>query len=544
MVVLATAVRGARSVLSLARSPAFQEKPGFAPASTWFSVQSPDSLLPGRAGDSNTVRPSAADLSSLFPIEGGAMTPFKVSCEHCDASFKISDASKIGKRVKCPKCAEPFTIRNPDGDADEEDEFGDEDDMPQARSSRRIPSKKPTGKRKKSSSKNDSPVMLWAGIGAVVVVVALGGLWAGGFLGGGAAVAKPQEPAVPKLPTAGSLAMVLDRLPAETEVLLHFRVKDALASPLAMGLRTPEFDAQLKSPNPFVPGTTVSDINTMTVAMVGVTEFLSEQKLKMASSGSSVRPTGPPIPTDPLILVALNDPINTSLLGFTPEQTLKHGEMTYYKRAEGLPPGAPDCLAIIDARLIAVGNESRVKAALDQQSASGLAADFGFLESRSHVTLAVCPRFLKQQIDRLAVSNIEFPQALNVLNQFQQKGGKTLGLQLELQTGLETQVAVLAAEEAQAGALQAEFDTLIKSARESFASPAMASNPMIGPFKDVVEAIKVTTTGARIAASASIPKETLTNVGGMAYGMAAPMISGGFGGPPTAPPLVPPSATP
>mgnify|MGYP003663015732 CR=1 FL=1 len=41
------------------------------------------------------------------------VVPLAITCPHCAASFKVKSTSVIGKKVKCPKCAEPFVIPKP-----------------------------------------------------------------------------------------------------------------------------------------------------------------------------------------------------------------------------------------------------------------------------------------------------------------------------------------------------------------------------------------------------------------------------------------------
>ncbi len=47
----------------------------------------------------------------------------KVECTHCAAVLNLKDESKVGKRIKCPKCQQPFTIT-----VSSEDEFSGEDE--------------------------------------------------------------------------------------------------------------------------------------------------------------------------------------------------------------------------------------------------------------------------------------------------------------------------------------------------------------------------------------------------------------------------------
>lgn len=39
--------------------------------------------------------------------------PLSITCPHCTASFKAKSAAALGKKVKCPKCDEPFVIQSP-----------------------------------------------------------------------------------------------------------------------------------------------------------------------------------------------------------------------------------------------------------------------------------------------------------------------------------------------------------------------------------------------------------------------------------------------
>jgi predicted Zn finger-like uncharacterized protein len=459
------------------------------------------------------------------------MTPFKVACEHCDASFKINDASKIGKRVKCPRCGEAFTIPGPA--AEEDDEFDDVDEPP-AKPVRRIPAKTGGRRSRKVDKKENSPVVMWVGSGVGFVFGLVAMLWLTGFFSSGAPAPVATQPAAPP-PAGPAIAMILDRLPMDTEVVMHFRIKDAMASPLVAGLRTPEFDAQLKGPNPLIPGTTVSGIETITLAMSNVTTQLSEQK-RLAGT-SPPKPGANPLP-EPLVLVTLNDPLTPEFMNLPPESAIKHGSVTIYRIPQTMMPGTPPCLAIIEPRIVALGSEQQLMALVDQPSGNGATADFQLLDGRSHVAMAICPRNIVQQVERLAVNNIVPPDLHRALHQFVTKGGKAAALQLSLTSDVEAGVSVQAADSAKVAELQAAFEEQVKAARDQIGSPAAASNPMLAQFKPVVEGIKVATAGDRVSASAVLPKDTVVGFGQMAMAF-APMPAMMNGGPspglPTAP---------
>ncbi|MBS0202703.1 MAG: hypothetical protein JSS49_07370 [Planctomycetes bacterium] len=86
--------------------------------------------------------------------------PIKVTCPNCDATLKLKDDSKIGLRVICPKCSDPFVVEMPDEDESEDYEeeesineelprqrrrTDDDDDEPGRRRSRSKKSSKPKG---------------------------------------------------------------------------------------------------------------------------------------------------------------------------------------------------------------------------------------------------------------------------------------------------------------------------------------------------------------------------------------------------------------
>lgn len=38
------------------------------------------------------------------------MEPFEIACPHCDGKLRVATANLLGRKVKCPKCREPFTV--------------------------------------------------------------------------------------------------------------------------------------------------------------------------------------------------------------------------------------------------------------------------------------------------------------------------------------------------------------------------------------------------------------------------------------------------
>lgn len=38
------------------------------------------------------------------------MEPFEIACPHCDGKLRVAATNLLGRKVKCPKCREPFTV--------------------------------------------------------------------------------------------------------------------------------------------------------------------------------------------------------------------------------------------------------------------------------------------------------------------------------------------------------------------------------------------------------------------------------------------------
>src|SRR5579872_3926246 len=43
----------------------------------------------------------------------------QIECPHCETKLKIKNPSLFGKKIRCPKCSEPFVAEAPPADEDE-----------------------------------------------------------------------------------------------------------------------------------------------------------------------------------------------------------------------------------------------------------------------------------------------------------------------------------------------------------------------------------------------------------------------------------------
>ncbi len=48
--------------------------------------------------------------AKMFPGSLKVPEPIVCLCPHCDAKLKLKNPELAGKKIKCPKCAEPFVV--------------------------------------------------------------------------------------------------------------------------------------------------------------------------------------------------------------------------------------------------------------------------------------------------------------------------------------------------------------------------------------------------------------------------------------------------
>jgi hypothetical protein len=221
--------------------------------------------------------------------------------------------------------------------------------------------------------------------------------------------------------------------------------------------------------------------------------------------------------------VTLTDPLTADFLGFPAESGMKHGSVTIYRHPTPMP-FAPKWLAIIEPKVVALGTEQQLKTLVDQPSGNGVAADFQLLEGTSQVAMAICPRNIVQQVERLAVNNVELPQLHQELNQFVAKGGRAVALQLSLTSDIEAAIVAQASDASKAADVQAALEAQVQAAREGVNAPAGPLNPVVAGLKPVMEKIQVVVAGDRVSATATIPRETIDGLGQMAAAMAGPAL--------------------
>lgn len=191
-----------------------------------------------------------------------AKTSFKQQCPHCEAIVPVKDESLIGKRIRCPKCGEPFLLEDPEGSAKttktakapkaaasaaatkaktkSRGRKGDEDDEDQ-----------PQFKKKKGGGNNKLIIggLALAGVAVVLLAVAVFFMNSGDNKpksGPNVAQNNPpppvEEPIKQELPVtakAGGFSLggnISNMLPNDTQVVVNVPIPDVLKNPVGQML--------------------------------------------------------------------------------------------------------------------------------------------------------------------------------------------------------------------------------------------------------------------------------------------------------------------
>ena len=128
-----------------------------------------------------------------------------VECPSCLAKLNLADSSKLGKKIRCPKCTEVFTPEAPDDDEDFEDDIDDEpkrgaSKKPSAGGAASKGAKKGANKGGSSGGGSNLPVIIGGAVGLLALVGA--GLFFSGIFNSKPLPAPPAMPSMTLAPPA------------------------------------------------------------------------------------------------------------------------------------------------------------------------------------------------------------------------------------------------------------------------------------------------------------------------------------------------------
>ncbi|MEW4489687.1 zinc-ribbon domain-containing protein [Thalassoglobus sp. JC818] len=289
---------------------------------------------------------------------------FTVTCSQCGASLNLKDESRLGSKVRCPKCREVFVAKLSSSTADDEewddggffDDSSDEgfDDewedygtpIHSVKSSKsKSASKKSSGKKSKKGKgkKRDSDKLP---VGVIVAIFA-GGLLMISLIGGALYLAATSLGAVDEARFAW--------LPSDMESYVELQVDDVWKSAVLRPVRSSEFWRTLETRLRTLSGVEIDQIDSIVVG-TSATE------------------------TTPIVLVRTKAPIDPSTMKGEVTPSTYAGK-TIFDHADGFSR------MVADEQTLVVGQRQMIEKSIDANGVCAVAGQFAFLPSYGHLIM-------------------------------------------------------------------------------------------------------------------------------------------------------------
>ena len=497
-------------------------------------------------------------------------TRITIECSHCGAKLNLADSSKLGKKIKCPKCSEVFVASSDelDDDFDELEDDEADDEMPMRRgkksgvatAGKKGTAKSGKGKKgKKKSSGSNMGLIIGGAVGAVVLLGGLVGvLFAVGLFSGAveidpnqiivnsqpgsgafSALLKEQVPPGPKpIPARGPVPEVAKWLPADTEFVVHFRPADVLDSPLVKDvLKSMQFDKQLDAATAEW-GIKPADIESVTIGVAQLDK--AQQQIQQAQMAMM---TGGPPPLSgggmpALGVIKLKKPVtyddltkfSLSVAPDQPVNKVQHAGKEYLESKDPKTNMTGSAYLASDT-IIVTGDTPSVKAAMEQGAVSKPLPNFGFVDWTDQLTLAIAPQdsdAMRQQMSAGMKANPMLAVALRPIAE----GADGFSLGLTVKGGVEAEIAVGCTDAEKTESIVKSLTDLIEMGRGQYSELKSQLPPWAQPLTDeIVNNVKVAGSNRVVLVDTNIPDSAqaqLAQLPGML--MAQFMMSAALGG--------------
>ncbi len=327
-----------------------------------------------------------------------------VECPKCHAKLKLKSRSAVGKRVPCPKCKTPFVVAAPPAGDDldfmnvsepEPDEFAMPADDEQSEEfaeaapamGRRSSSKKGSKKRNAAPVNWQRPVL----VGGLIALVL-------GLLGGAGYFVYPL---IAELLNGNKIDMAW--LPPDSDMVVHARVADAFNSPFVKAVMPAGKGPGIGNLKDVV-GLDPSEIGSVTVGGSGFFEQMRRLANFAPMAGfNGGAPAGPGNPgmganaapqgtIEAITVLRMIQPIDSKQL----QEKLKSTRTDAYQGQTliyfGPPTAANQTCFLSGSKVVVMGAERDVKAAIDRGARGTRRADLDFIDATRHVLVVFAPK--------------------------------------------------------------------------------------------------------------------------------------------------------
>ena len=482
---------------------------------------------------------AAPPSGPVLPISNGRLNHYEresfmakvsVECPGCFAKLNLPDRSKLGKKIKCPKCAEVFVAEAPDDD-DDDTEMLDEDDAPAKASSRRkrpaVGGGKKPSKKSGGSGGGNNAALIGGGIAGLLVLV-VAGLYFGGVFGGKqplpavvaevVPVAPPPVVAAPKVEISPAEKMLALRwMPADTELLIHVKVADIWQAPLLKAaLDTPQVAAGVADFQKQM-GLLPTEIESVTLGVADLTGALLRSKsaggppAAPPGFGSDLMPPNPLAnirPEDRRIVVVVRTKKTVDLVALTqavPGVQQKEQNGKKYVEVPNPPPQTGSSAGWApDSNTLVLGTLADLLATIDRGETVTPRKEFAGVDHTSHLLLA---SVMKETKPEELPAGLEMPAAVAMMQEsLKQYGMQGASLGLSIKGGFDLNVAVLSGSPDGSIKLKTDIETQLAGLKSQFGVIKATAPPLLGDLGQMlIDNLKINEQSQVVKVSTSIP---------------------------------------
>ena len=489
-----------------------------------------------------------------------------VECPSCLAKLSLPDSSKLGKKIRCPKCSETFVAEAPDGDDDFEDE--EIEDEP-----KRGAGKKPSsggaaagkgakkGAKKGGSSGGSNLPLIIGGVVGLLALVGAGLFFSGVFNSkplpappaiqpmAAAPVQAPPPPPPPQISPAEKV-LGLRWMPAETDVIIHAKLADIWQAPLLKEpLNSPSVTTGLKEFEKQF-GMPVSEIESVTFGFVDLTGGVVKNLMAGPPAGVPGFPAGPAFPmmspTDIhyVLVLRTKKPIDWKLISQTIPNTSmrdKNGKSYFEVAANPMQPANGGWSPEPNTLILATSKE--LMATIDRGETVVPRKEFAGINHLPHLVIAGAVRGLRSdEIQQAEAKGTTLPPFIKDWMSPNDKYAPRMGsLGLSVKGGFDLQISAFSNTTEGSQNIKVALESLMTELRSAFDRYKTAAPPLVTELGELLLTnVKIDVQNQKVSLSTGVPDSAQEKLEQLPPIIMVMAMMGGFGGAPGGPPMAAP----
>lgn len=467
-----------------------------------------------------------------------------IQCPGCLAKLNLADSSKLGKKIRCPKCSDIFVAKPAD---DEDLDDLDDEEPARAKGGKKRPAPvKKGGKKGNSSAGPNVPLIAGGSIAALGLVVA--GLYFAGFFNGPkplpappvepppvAAVvpAPPPAPAVPAVPAMTDAERILGLrwMPPATEVVLHLKVADLMQSALLKQAFENPMAAMAIEEIKNKTGVAPTDVASITIGLAELPNPQSVAGMGMAASMGMPIQQKPPKMT---MIVRTKKPVTQEEL-LAASKDLSPGEhesKKYFEITGGGPVKGAGWFA--DSTTLILAELPDLKDIMDRGETNVARKELSYVDPKPHLLIVAAPKDPKALASEISAAPPGTPpEVVAVVDAM--KAATAFSIGVSIRGGFDIQVSSMLGSTDGAGKLKTALDAALVEGKKHYEVLKSNGLPLVADLGDLLlNNLKIDATTQVVTMSTGVPDSEQQKIEMLAQ-MGMAMASGGGPGNPFGP---------